>query len=90
MMETEDITVLEMVEDHAIPCDYSDDWACSDAPATWVMFKACPVCDKRGARLVCETCKDVRMSTEDGLICQPGCGEVVAPARHMYSRVEPL
>lgn len=89
-MDTEDIIILEMVEQHEIPCDYADDPGCSDDPATWVMFKVCPLCDERGARLVCETCKDIRMASDGGLICQPGCGEVVVPARHMYSRIEPL
>lgn len=90
VIQNDDLTILEMLEEHEIPCDYHGDLGYNDAPASWVMFKVCPICDERGAKLVCEDCKSIRMSADAGVYCNPGCGEIVAPARHMYTRVEPL
>jgi hypothetical protein len=89
-MDTEDITILEMVEQHEIPCDYMGDTICPGGVAKWVMFKCCPECSTHSACLACETCKEARMRSDMGVVCKPGCGEIVAPARHMYTRVEPL
>lgn len=87
---TDDMLVSELTGDFDLCCDYHGDGTCQDLPAKWVMFKHCPVCDERGAKLVCTSCKDARMTSEAGLVCLPGCGEVVAPARYMYTGCEPL
>lgn len=89
-IQTEDLLITELDAEIQLPCDYYGDGTCQDLPAKWVMFKHCPECDERGAKLVCTSCKDARMTSEAGLVCLPGCGEVVAPARHMYSGVEAL
>lgn len=90
----EDLIVTEIVGDLEIPCDFSDDPICGDSPAHWVLFKHCPGCHDRKALLACDNCKDARMSSECGVICQSrdggGCGELIAPARKAYERVEAL
>lgn len=93
-MQHEDLTILEIVGEHEIACDFFGDPFCKGSAAKWVMFKCCPSCSDRKALLACDTCKDARMTSEAGVICQnfqgDGCGELIAPARHAYERVEAL
>jgi len=77
------------VGDLEIPCDFAEMTAgCPDQPARWVMFVA-----DHGhggtARLACDHCKTVRLTTEAGVECI-ACGHVTVPARHAYSRIEAL
>lgn len=91
MMDTEEITVLEMVEDHQVACEFDDYYnggAC-DKPAAWIMFRHPCACGDRGPGLACGACKDARMASGDGVACVD-CGEVTVPARRRYSRIEPL
>lgn len=89
-MDTEDITILEMVGDIEIPCDHIGDGFCPGAPAKWAMLWKCPSCSHGGLSLACDDCKDMRLSSSDGVEDISGCGDVIAPARHMYVRVEAL
>lgn len=90
-MDTEDITILEMVEDHGIACELeSRQQGRCDNQAEWVMFRSnCPGCGSRPPALACTVCKDARIQSEDGVYCM-GCDEVFIPARLGYSRIEPL
>lgn len=93
---TIEVTHLEeIVGDHPICCDYADDefnasdFLCSKEPAKWVLVLVrCATCHMGGARLACDTCKDIRLSSEGGVVCD--CGEVTVPARAAYSRIEAL
>lgn len=88
MSSTEDITILEMVEEHEIPCDYADDpySDCPDLRAEWVLFLVRCDCGYGGQTLACNYCKELRMMSEGAVECE--CGELVAPARAAYSYVE--
>lgn len=82
-----DPVVLEDFE-VSLPCDYHEEDGCQDV-ARWILYGAgcCPA----GAchALACDHCKEVRMTTEDGVECV-GCGLITAPARHAYRRVEAI
>lgn len=86
--------VEEIVGDHEIPCDFSAEKLCSQGGARWVLHKLCPSCSDMRALLSCDACKDARMSSEIGVVCKNfnggGCGEIIAPARKAYHRVEAL
>ena len=88
-MQTEDITILEMVEQHDICCDYADSDFCPKGSAKWVAHGCCHDCGFRANRLICTPCKDLIMATDAGLSCS-NCGEVIIPARHVFERIEPL
>jgi ribosomal protein L32 len=89
MLDTEDITILEMVEDHEICCDYADSSFCPKDAAKWVAHGVCYDCGFTANRLICTPCKDLVTTTDAGLSCG-NCGEVVVPARHVFDRIEPL
>ena len=87
--ETEIIDLTEIVGDLEIPCDYDRLFGCGPRPAAWVMVAQCE-CGTRGERLVCEGCKDATLATERALACPSDCGLVYSPARHAFTRIEPL
>lgn len=89
MMSTEhDETVFtEIVGEIEIPCDYDRLFHCGPDAARWVMTGRCD-CGYQGDRLVCGGCKNVVLSTEEGLSCPEGCGLIHAPARHIFIRIE--
>lgn len=89
-MRTEDLIVMEIVGDLEIPCDHIGDGFCPGSAAKWVMVWRCPDCPNGGISLACGDCKDARMVSADGVEDVSGCGAVIAPARHMYSRIEAL
>lgn len=77
------------VEDIAPPCDLgSMDEPCSN-PAKWIM-RPVPCCV--GAlvpRLACDSCKEARMTSEEGVLCVD-CEQYTAPARHAYASIEAI
>jgi len=89
---TEDITILEMVDDHEIACELGTNMT-DECPNTakWVMFRKSGMCGCVGLppALACDSCKDSRMSSEGAVVCV-FCRGVIAPARHGYARIEPL
>lgn len=89
---TDDITVIEIVGEHEIPCELGKklSGAC-DNKAEWVMFRTPNMCGcgSRPPALACTDCKDFRIASEDAVIC-PGCGTAIVPARLGYSRIEAL
>jgi hypothetical protein len=91
-MVPEILTDFELLEEHefAPPCDLGRMRANCDRPAEWIMYCAAACCTHAAdPRLACTECKDTRMTSELAVEC-PGCGHVIAPARHAYSRIEPL
>ena len=79
----------QIVPDMPLMCDYSEEPTCPKGAAKWAMFCARCTCGASGITLACGVCKDVRMSTEDGVECGV-CGAVTIPARLAYSRIEAL
>lgn len=76
----------EIVGDLELPCEYSWLFHCDDA-AHWVMHARCG-CGVAVQRLACGGCKNILLSTEEGVRCPAECGEVFVPARRAYHRVE--
>jgi hypothetical protein len=89
MMDTEDITVLEMVADLQLPCDYSEHSFCGHLPAKWIGHVRCPTCNHSSTRLIGSDCKDILMNNEGGLRC-PACNEPAIPMRRIFARIEAL
>lgn len=89
MMSTEPIidNIVEIVGDHEIPCDFHEYSSCGPATARWIMHVRCPGCGHSPTLLVCGTDKATLDSSEAGLLCG-ACDELVAPARHMFYRIE--
>lgn len=77
--------VGDLIVEH--PCFYHEWSKCGPASARWIMHGCCPSCGHVSRRLVCGQDKNILMSTEAGLLCVE-CGEVTAPARHLYFDVE--
>lgn len=92
-MAPERIDLTEVVEDVQFPCDFNNpehdpQGLCSGSHAEWVLYFSC--CRGVRPRLACSGCKDHRTGpTESAVVCG-SCGEVYAPARKAYSRVEAL
>ena len=80
----------QIVGDLEVPCDYGErKWGFSHGAAKWVGFvRACPTCHSSGQRLFCEGCFSVFSTDDNCFTCD--CGEVTAPARHAFSRLEHL
>lgn len=89
MMSTEPIVEFTELEhlDFEVPCDYDRLGKCGGSAAHWVMIARCP-CGAGAVRLACGACKNMLVSTENALSCPSECGEVFAPARRAFSRVE--
>lgn len=82
-------TVLEEIGEET-PCDYYDEHeSYGGGPARWVLWEKCPDCGDSGIALACNTCKEGRMNSEAGVVCDK-CETVIVPARHAYYRVEPI
>lgn len=86
MMAPEQINVTELVGDLDIPCDYHPTLKCGPAAARWLMVVRCG-CGNIAHRLACGGCKSIWISTEDAAEC-PACGEIFAPARKAFARIE--
>jgi hypothetical protein len=71
----------------SLVCEYANTPGCPDDPATWVLHTKRCECGFSTIRLACTTCKEARMSTEDGVWCEL-CGAVTIPARHAYVQVQ--
>ena len=81
--------VGELVGDMAIPCDYSDrKWGFSHGAAQWAGYLSPCGCGAAGQRLFCEGCFGVFSTDDNCFTCQ--CGDVTAPARKAFSRLERL
>lgn len=88
-MSTEPImgfTELEHLEFDP-PCEYDRLGQCGGSAAHWVMYASCG-CGFGAVRLACGPCKNMLVSTEHGLSCPADCGEIFAPARRAFSKVE--
>ena len=80
--------IEQLVGDLETPCDYSDrKWGFSHMAAQWVGYvKPCATCHTTGQRLFCEGCWAVFSQDDNCFTCE--CGEVTAPARHAFSRLD--
>lgn len=76
----------DIVGEFELPCEYAELFGC-DAAANWIMHAKCG-CGVSVQRLACGGCKNILLSTENGVRCPAECGEVFVPARHAYHRVE--
>lgn len=78
-----------LVGDLQLPCDYSERrWGFSHGPAKWAGFLSPCACGEAGQRLFCEGCYGVFSRDDNCFTCT--CGDVTAPARHAFSRLERL
>lgn len=85
------ITPLELTEivgELSLPCEYGDQFKCGPSPAGWEMRLACG-CGNTGVRLACTDCKDKWLTADSAAEC-PSCGDITAPARHLFWLVNPL
>lgn len=87
-MQTDGLTILEIVGDVQLPCDFSDQRSCSQLSAEWILYRVPCVCGAGGASLACNQCKEDRESSESAVECL--CGEITAPARWAYAYIEYL
>lgn len=85
MIEFTELTHLDSAWE--IVCDYDEQFHCG-AAAAWEMRLACN-CGCKGVRLACEDCKNLWMAADGAATC-PACGEVTAPARHIFWHVAAL
>ena len=89
MMTPDVITITEVVGDMNVVCDYAErDW-CRKAPAKWIGFLSPCACGAGGQRLICEPCKQILLEADSSCF-QCDCGEITAPARLAFSRLERL
>lgn len=90
MMATEHDSMVftEIIGAIEIPCEYGDQFGCGPAPAGWEMRLACP-CGHAGVRLACGDCKNKWLTADSAAEC-PACGDVTAPARHLFWHVVAL
>lgn len=82
------IDLTKIVGDIETPCDYSEEYSCNDSPARWALHLTVCSCGVGGVRLACTDCKDQRLKEDSAVACD--CGEVTAPARLAYARIEAL
>lgn len=82
------LDLIEVVGEPLIPCDYANQFSCGPAPAGWEMRLACS-CGNTGVRLACTDCKDAWLMADSAAEC-PACGDITAPARHIFWLVNPL
>lgn len=88
--EVEVIDLTQIVGEFSTPCD----WAAQqihlgDGPAAWIAHLAACGCGRVGARLICESCKDRAIATNEAAECGE-CGEVYVPFRQVIRHIEPL
>lgn len=89
-MQTDEMTVAEIVSDHEIPCDWKTTFLhAGEGPATHVAHLTPCQCGRMGARLICNHCVAESMTTEGAAECRE-CGYVVAPWRHVIAFIEPI
>lgn len=84
---TIEMTLTEIVGEHALVCDYSELSFCPDLEAQWIGHVRCQTCGYGSERLLCPPCKEFVMHTPDGCRC-PACDERVIPFRHAFARFE--
>lgn len=97
------LSIEQLDEDWAIPCDYTDvrrknskagftlhdSVGGGDQPAEWILLMRCPECGKAFQRLTCTPCKDFIMSTEDAAECGT-TGDIIVPFRRLVVWTGPL
>lgn len=83
------VSLVDLIGELEIPCDYSEEEWCPDQAAEWSVLCLCPKCGTHGIRLLCDPCKELLTTTEDGLEC-PECGHCVFPVRDIFKWVERL
>lgn len=97
-MTTTDLTPLDIIEivgDFELPCDFGHGPLTTrvigehDDPARWVMHLKTCSCGKKGARLACTRCKDLRTRGDIVLECS-NCGTAHVGGSDAYSYIEPL
>lgn len=86
--DTEQELFTQLEEILEVPCSYAEEETCSKGAARWVLHLV-PCCSGMVQTLACGRCKDIRLSTEDGIECDR-CGLVTVPARYAYYRVEAI
>jgi hypothetical protein len=88
IVRPEDLIVTEIVGDLDICCDNADHVSCPKDRAEWILHRVPCACGFGGAMLACTPCKDYRLLSEGAVFC--ACGEVISPAKHAYSFIEPI
>lgn len=85
----EEFLVWEEVELES-PCDFGTMGWYSHGHAEWIAHFKCQKCPHAGQRLICTSCVNAISHTEDFSFECGSCGELHAPARRFFTRLEPL
>lgn len=90
--DTDIVTFEELVADQEIPCDIGGGiWPGHehDDPARWVAMCQCPECGMAAPRLLCDGCKELFMSEENGVYCR-FCDSRIVPAYKLIVHLDAL